>query len=228
MLSDSFFDQDACTLAQALLGKVICVKYQWLSSQIDLTVRIIETEAYYLNDKASHASLGYTEKRKALFMPAGTIYMYHARGKPSLNISAHNPGNAVLIKSGYPYIDQNTHPQMIRIMQHCNPPPNSHQKVRSIDKLCCGQTLLCQSLGLTVTAWDQQRFDIKKFFIKDVGYQPKTIIQTTRLGIPIGRDEHLLYRFLDSDYASYTTAPRAHYKHYKIVVNPSYLNKTIG
>jgi len=41
-----------------------------------LTAQILETEAYYLNDKASHASLGFTEKRKALFMPPGTIYMY--------------------------------------------------------------------------------------------------------------------------------------------------------
>ena len=77
MLKKSFFDRDACLVAQQLLGKIIRRKYhgQWLAA------RIIETEAYYLADKGSHASLGYTEKRKALFMPAGTIYMYYARGK---------------------------------------------------------------------------------------------------------------------------------------------------
>ncbi|MEG2981594.1 MAG: DNA-3-methyladenine glycosylase, partial [Stenotrophomonas sp.] len=58
-LPDSFFDRDAQELAKALLGKVIRHRHgpYWLSA------RIIETEAYYLSDKGSHASLGYTEKR---------------------------------------------------------------------------------------------------------------------------------------------------------------------
>src|SRR5262245_11043734 len=60
-LPDSFFDRDALQVARELLGKVIRhrVGDLWLS------VRIIETEAYYLAEKGSHASLGYTEKRKA-------------------------------------------------------------------------------------------------------------------------------------------------------------------
>ncbi|MCK5662536.1 MAG: DNA-3-methyladenine glycosylase [Thiotrichaceae bacterium] len=77
ILGQAFFNQDACDVATQLLGKVIRRKYkqQWLAA------RIIETEAYYLEDKGSHASLGFTEKRKALFMPPGTIYMYYARGR---------------------------------------------------------------------------------------------------------------------------------------------------
>ncbi|MFP3335892.1 3-methyladenine DNA glycosylase, partial [Pseudomonas sp. SIMBA_064] len=31
------------------------------------------------------------------------------------------------------------------------------------------------------------------------------ILQTTRLGIPSGRDEHLMYRFVDAGYAAYCT-----------------------
>jgi DNA-3-methyladenine glycosylase len=31
------------------------------------------------------------------------------------------------------------------------------------------------------------------------------MIQTTRLGIPHGRDEHLMYRFVDSAYAQWCT-----------------------
>ena len=63
-LPDSFFDRDAQVLARALLGKIIRHRHQghWLA------VRIIETEAYYLAEKGSHASLGYTEKRRALFL----------------------------------------------------------------------------------------------------------------------------------------------------------------
>lgn len=88
MLSNNFFARDAQQVAKDLLGKVLRVKHQdiWLSAMI------IETEAYYLHEKGSHASLGYTEKRKALFMPPGTIYMYHARGGDSLNISGQRGG----------------------------------------------------------------------------------------------------------------------------------------
>src|SRR5690606_14183834 len=68
-LPASFFQRDAQCLAQALLGKVIRHYHNglWLSA------RIIETEAYYLAEKGSHASLGYTEKRRALFMDGGYI-----------------------------------------------------------------------------------------------------------------------------------------------------------
>ena len=90
IIADSFFAQDTCEVARQLLGKVIRRKYQhkWLAAQI------IETEAYYNDEKGSHASQGYTEKRKALFMPPGTIYMYYARGSDSFNISCSGKGNA--------------------------------------------------------------------------------------------------------------------------------------
>ena len=34
---------------------------------------------------------------------------------------------------------------------------------------------------------------------------PTQIVQTTRLGIPSGRDEHLPYRFVDAEYARFCT-----------------------
>ena len=199
MLDSSFFDQDAEVLAKALLGKVLQVKYQdlWLQALI------IETEAYYLIDKASHASLGYTSKRKALFMPGGTIYMYYARGYDSLNISAKGAGNAVLIKAGIPY-QEGADSRMIDIMQTLNPQPNG--KPRAVNKLCSGQTLLCKSLGLKVVDWDQQIFHPDKFYLKDIDYRPDIIIKTRRLGIASNRDPHLLYRFIDYKYADYCTS----------------------
>lgn len=199
MLKRNFFDRDACVVAQELLGKVISHYHHglWLSA------RIIETEAYYLLDKASHASLGFTEKRKALFMPAGTIYMYYARGGDSFNISCRGKGNAVLLKSAVPYL-QNAADAMLEQMHHNNPFKNS-QKKRSDLRLCSGQTLLCIALGLRVSDWNSRQFDKNKLRIEDSGYQPQNIICTTRLGIPPGRDEHLPYRFIDSKYMDYCT-----------------------
>lgn len=202
MLIPEFFNRNALHIAKELLGKVIRVKYK----KIWLSVQIIETEAYYLDDKASHASLGFSPTRRALFMPPGTIYMYYARGADSLNISTQGDGNAVLIKSGYPFIELTTPKNMIAIMQKLNPAKNG--SLRPIEKLCAGQTLLCKALNLKVPQWNGQQFDRNKFFIEDCGYQPTDIIQTTRLGIPQGRDEYLPYRFIDSAYKKYCTSSK--------------------
>ena len=211
MLANSFFQQDACVVARKLLGKIIRHYYQhtWLAA------RIIETEAYYLEEKGSHSSLGFTEKRKAMFMPPGTIYMYYARGGDSLNISVKGEGNAVLIKSAFPWFDQRSPKSNLSIMQQLNPiksnkPPSaqspSRPRIRPAEKLCAGQTLLCRALGLKVSDWDQQHFDPARFYIEDIGYKVKQVIQTRRLGIPASRDAHLPYRFIDYDFSPYTTS----------------------
>lgn len=203
MINDSFFDRDAQLVAKELLGKILYVwdRDMWLSAMI------IETEAYYREEKASHASLGFTEKRKALFMPPGTIYMYYARGGDSLNISTQGEGNAVLIKSAYPHHGD---PKIISRMQANNPAKNNLAP-RPIHKLCNGQTLLCRSLSLKVPEWDGKQFDSSKFYIADHNYQSCDIIVTPRLGIPHGRDEHLLYRFILQEFAQYSSKkPRKH------------------
>jgi len=200
MLANSFFDQDAITLSKELLGKVMRVKYKgtWLSAQI------IETEAYLIIDKSSHASLGFTDKRKGLFMSPGTIYMYYSRGADSMNISARGEGCAVLIKSGIPFEDDKTDLNMIEIMQKLNPIKNSGV-IRKPEKLCSGQTLLCNSLDLKVKEWDQKQFDKNKFYIEDVKINPSKIIQTKRLGIAEDRDSHLPYRFIDFEHVKNCT-----------------------
>ena len=90
------------------------------------------------------------------------------------------------------------------LVHQMNPSKNSSLP-RPINKLCSGQTLLCKSLGLKVTEWNQQSLDSNRIRIEDVGYTPQKIIQTTRLGIPTGRDEHLPYRFIDFDQAPFCT-----------------------
>ncbi|NWB91387.1 DNA-3-methyladenine glycosylase [Pseudomonas agarici] len=198
-LPDAFFDRDAQLLARELLGKVIRHRV----GDLWLAARIIETEAYYFEEKGSHASLGYTQKRRALFLDGGHIYMYYSRGGDSLNFSAQGPGNAVLIKSAQPWVDELSGPTSLAQMLLNN--PDARGLARSEQKLCAGQTLLCKALGLKVPAWDAKRFDPQRLFVEDVGNRPAQIIQTTRLGIPLGRDEHLMYRFVDAADATYCT-----------------------
>jgi DNA-3-methyladenine glycosylase len=198
-LPDSFFHRDAQVLARDLLGKVVRHKV----GEFWLAARIIETEAYYQAEKGSHSSLGYTEKRKAMFLDGGHIYMYYARGSDSMNFSAEGPGNAVLIKSGFPWIDALSDENALAQMQLNN--PDASGAIRAPEQLCAGQTLLCRALGLKVPMWNAKRFDPLRLRVEDVGQTPTRIIQTTRLGIPTGRDEHLMYRFVDADYARFCT-----------------------
>lgn len=195
LVPTGFFDREPLELAQALIGKVLRHKLEhaefgtyWLSA------RIIETEAYYRSEKGSHSSLGFTEKRRAMFMAPGTIYMYYARGGDSLNFSAQGEGNGVLIKAGVAHVDRRSPAKTLEIMQALNPLGG---RPRPSERLCSGQTLLCRSLGLKVPDWDQRRLSRGRFVLEDVGYRPEKLVQGCRLGIPAGRDEHLPYRFVD-------------------------------
>jgi len=199
VLGAQFFDRDPQTVAKDLIGKILRrrIRASWLS------VQIVEVEAYYLREKGSHAFLGRTPSREALFMPAGTIYMYYARGLASLNVSCRGAGNAVLLKAGRPFTDGVSPPESFERMHRLNP---SSQGKRSLERLCSGQTLLCRALDLRVTDWNRRTFDPQRFFIEDLGYWPSHLIQARRLGIPRGRDEHLLYRFIDFDFVRSATS----------------------
>lgn len=189
-VSAAHFDRDACALARALVGMVLRRRYRgvWLAAAI------VEAEAYYLKEKGSHASLGRTPSREALFMPPGTLYLYYARGGDSLNISAQGEGNAVLVKSGCPYVDRRSPAANLEHMHQLNPAPRGR---RPEHRLCAGQTLLCRALNLKVPDWNRRNFDPRELYLEDVGARP-ALIQARRLGIPAGRDEHLLYRFVDA------------------------------
>ncbi|MEC9173351.1 MAG: DNA-3-methyladenine glycosylase, partial [SAR324 cluster bacterium] len=177
VISDSFFERDPREVAPDLLGKV-------LRHRIDgcwLEARIIETEAYLLEERGSHASLGETPSRRALFMEAGTIYMYYARGGDSFNFSCLGPGNAVLIKAGIPHPPELEDSEMLDRMQRRNP---INGKPRKSFKLCSGQTLFCKSLGLKVPDWNRKRLVPGTLELADSQNPPLEILNTTRLGIP--------------------------------------------
>ncbi len=197
ILDAAFFDRDALLVARELVGKVLRRRHRgrWLSAAV------VEAEAYYLEEKGSHASLGRTPSREALFMPAGTIYMYYSRGGDSLNVSCRGEGNAVLVKSGVVHLDARSPEASLRAMQRLNP---CKERLRDPERLCSGQTLLCRSLALTVDDWNRRPFDPESFFLEDVGRRPQ-LIQARRLGIPTGRDEHLPYRFVDLERARHAT-----------------------
>jgi DNA-3-methyladenine glycosylase len=199
VLGAAFFNRDPQTVAKDLVGKILRrrIGASWLS------VQIVESEAYYIRERGSHASLGRTPSREALFMPAGTIYMYYARGSASLNVSCRGAGNAVLFKAGRPFTDDLSRPETLALMQKLNPGSRGE---RPLERLCSGQTLLCRALNLRVPEWNRRTFDREHLYLDEVGYWPQHLIQARRLGIPTGRDEHLLYRFIDLDFVRSATS----------------------
>ena len=129
-----------------------------------------------------------------MWAPAGTIYMYYSRGGDSLNVSVKGDGHAVLIKAARPWVDALAGPEAVAAMHALNPGPRGP---RPDHKLLAGQTLLARALNLSVPEWTGKQFDPDSFFVDDTGYRPTSIIRCRRLGIPRGRDEDLMLRYVD-------------------------------
>jgi DNA-3-methyladenine glycosylase len=200
MLRPTFFDRPAEIVARALLGCVIRRKL----NHVWLAVRIVETEAYGINDPASHAFLGRTPSREPMWMSPGTIYMYHSRAGASLNISCDNGPAAVLLKAGIPITDDKSPPKALAVMHKNNPSPNKTGQ-RPTTRLCSGQALLCRALKLSVPEWSGKSFDQESFYIES-GSTPPPIIATARLGIRRDRDDGRQTRFIHGALAHAATS----------------------
>jgi DNA-3-methyladenine glycosylase len=88
-LSRSAVPQDTVTLARFLLGKVLVRE---LNGGLAVG-RIVETEAYPVNDPAGHAFRGLTPRNRSLFLRAGHAYVYLCYGTSYLlNVSSEGPG----------------------------------------------------------------------------------------------------------------------------------------
>lgn len=192
ILDAGFFDRPSTELAPALVGMVLRRRHQGLW----LAARIVEAEAYSVHEKASHSSLGRTPSREPMFQAPGTLYLYHSRGGPSLNLSARGEGDAVLVKGAEPWTDGLSGDESLEAMHDLNPRRDGGRRPRH--RLCAGQSLLCRALDLRVREWSGRRFDPDVFRLEDVGARPTALVQARRLGIPEGRDEHLPWRWIDA------------------------------
>ena len=199
-LDSAFFERPAGDIAQDLIG---CVLRRWLDNTW-VSVQIVETEAYGLDDTASHAFRGRTPSREPMWMDPGTIYMYHSRAGPSLNVSCGTGPEAVLIKAGIPINDRRSSDDRFNVLHRRNPAPDGSSR-RPNHRLCAGQTLLCRSLELTVAKWTARPFDHNSFYIEGRKDLPR-IICTLRLGIAPDRDDGRMARYVDRDLAFAATS----------------------
>lgn len=139
-LPQKFYQQELHALARNLLGKI----FVRVLGSIILAGKIVEVEAYGgMNDEASHAFSGKTERNKVMFGEAGNLYVYFTYGMHyCANVVCGNSGvgMAVLIRALEP-IDG------IELMQQ-NRFGNTHMDNSKLKSLTNGPAKLCQSFGI--------------------------------------------------------------------------------
>ena len=133
--SETSFDfaGDVVTVARRLLGCRVLTAFGGELTEVMLT----EVEAYQGDrDPASHAYRGMTARNRAMFGPAGTLYVYRSYGLHwCMNVVAAEIGvaHAVLLRAAVPTRGR-------AVMERRRGRPNH---------LCDGPGKLCQALGVT-------------------------------------------------------------------------------
>lgn len=157
-----FFARDTLTVAQELLGSVLCRK---TSDKIYKGI-IVETEAYTQGDPACHAYRGITKRSKTLFEKPGTLYVYLIYGM-------HHCVNVVTEKEGFGSA------VLIRALEPLENINNSN-----------GPAKLCKNMEITTTLNGCDIISAKSEVWFEYGNKlpAKDIIQTTRIGISQAKD----------------------------------------
>lgn len=150
-------DLDACALARALIGAALLVR--------GVGGIVIETEAYAVDDPASHSFRGPTARNRAMFGPAGHAYVYVSYGMHlCLNVVG-RPGEAALIRALRPEWGTD-------IMRQRRPS----------GPLCAGPGRLCQAVDLKITD-NGMPFDGKDLVLRPADQPIKDIVSGPRIGI---------------------------------------------
>jgi DNA-3-methyladenine glycosylase len=188
-LPQSFYEPSAREVAPGLLG-------HWLIRRTPSGVcggPIVETEAYLVDDPASHCFNGETARNRVMFGPPGRAYVYLIYGYHyCVNAVCHPPGRAeaVLIRAIEPVFG-------VAIMRQ-------QRKTASETNLTNGPAKLCAALDITRALDAANLCDpASSLLIAENPKRPKWMIErgpmvtTTRVGLTKAADQHLRY-YLDN------------------------------
>ncbi len=166
-LPRSFYLQDTLEVARSLIGKLLVHKVE----EGFLSGFVVETEAYVgPEDKASHASRGFTRRTALMFGPPGYAYIYLIYGMYyCFNVVTEKEGfpAAVLIRALEPY-------EGVELML-------KQRNVKSLREIANGTGKLTKALGITkeMNGWDLCSTEL---WIEE-GRAPGEIGQGKRIGV---------------------------------------------
>ncbi len=184
ILPQTFYAQETVTVAKQLLGCYLV----HLEGEATTLGRIVETEAYLVNDPASHAFIGQTSRNSVMFGPVGHGYVYLIYGVHhcvNAVTGQAGSGEAVLIRALEPI-------QGIAMMQQ-------RRRTQNLQLLCNGPARLAEALAITrafnglplfegpLQIWSADSLP------SSASIEDAEIVQTTRIGI--GKAKELLLRF---------------------------------
>ncbi|MCL7999812.1 DNA-3-methyladenine glycosylase [Brucella sp. 21LCYQ03] len=161
---ETFFARNAPDVAACLIGA------RFLVHGVGGT--IIETEAYTLEDPASHAYKGITPRNRSMFGPPGHVYIYRSYGLHWCLNFVCTSGSAVLIRALAP-------DEGMEIMYQ-------RRGVSKAALVCSGPGRLCQALGIT-GAMDGLALD-DGAFIFTPSAPGVSILSGSRIGISRAKD----------------------------------------
>jgi DNA-3-methyladenine glycosylase len=140
----SFFQRSAIEVAKELIGTTLVFN--------EVGGVIVETEAYLLEDPASHSFKGLTRRNGSMFGPPGRAYIYRSYGLHWCLNAVCLRGSAVLIRALEPTVGV----PVMGVRRSC----------QDMRLLCSGPGRLCQALGINGShdglALDQEPFEILK------------------------------------------------------------------
>lgn len=187
-----FYQRDAVSLAEAVLGKVLVHR---LGDGQELAARIVECEAYMGEvDKASHTYGGRrTARTEFLYRRAGHIYVYLVYGLHELlNIVAGaENGEGVMIRAVEPLQGLETMADLRFAKKFAD--LSSYQK----KNLSNGPGKLTQALGidLSLNGSDLLEGD-NSLILCDDGFRDFEVVRAKRIGIDYAEEAiHFPYRF---------------------------------
>ena len=195
ILPQTFYAQETVRVAKHLLGCYLV----HLEGEATTLGRIVETEAYLVNDPASHAFIGQTPRNSVMFGPVGHAYVYFIYGMHSCVNTVTGQvgtGEAVLIRALEPV-------QGIGVMQE-------RRRTHKLSLLCNGPGRLAEALAITRAFNGVPLFE-GSLQIWSAGSLPSApvlgeaeIVQTTRIGIGKAKELPLRFYLKGNSYISRT------------------------
>jgi DNA-3-methyladenine glycosylase len=191
VLERSFYERPTLVVARELLGKLIKVR----SEPCDLTVRIVETEAYLTDDPACHTYRGRTARNAVMFGEAGHVYVFFNYGVHFLFNIVTRPagiGEAVLIRAVEPLSG-------IDVMRERRGPT-----VKDVH-LTSGPGRLAQALGIVRDGFNGLDVTDPESVVRVLDaprIEASNVAQTRRIGINVAAEKPWRFLVSDSSYVS--------------------------